>query len=175
VAKSLEYQPGDLSGPAFPWWPALLLILAAVAGGGAYALVRAGLSRRARLRHWLRHLVEMLVAMVAGMLLLGPLWGGLTHGRPVVMALAMAFDMASGMAVWMAVRGHDLRMIGEMALVMVAPFVLLLPWLSGAALSVVGHVLMLVAMVVLMIVRWEHYSAAPTWAPALRRVGRRAG
>jgi hypothetical protein len=108
--------------------------------------------------------------MVAGMLVLGPLWGGLTHGRPVVMALTMAFDMAAGMAGWMAVRGHGPRMIGEMALVMVAPFVVLLPWLTGAMLSLVGHVVMLVAMIVVMVVRWPHYSAAPTWAPVLRRV-----
>ena len=98
--------------------------------------------------------------MFAGVLLLAPAWGWLTHGRPVVMTL----DMAAGMAVWMAVRGHGLRMIGEMALVMVAPFVVLLPWMSGAALSTSGHVLMLAAMIALMLVRWEHYATAPTWA-----------
>ncbi|WP_189335016.1 DJ-1/PfpI family protein [Actinoplanes ianthinogenes] len=169
VAKSLEYRPGELSGTAFPWWPALLLTLAALAGGIGCVLLRAGLARRPRLRHWLRHLVEMLIAMVAGMVLLGPLWGGLTHGRPVAMALAMGFDMALGMAAWMAVRGHDRRMIGEMALVMVAPFVLLAPFVSGAALMTAGHTLMLVAMVALMLVRWRHYSQAPTWSPVFRR------
>ncbi|MBB4741610.1 putative intracellular protease/amidase/uncharacterized membrane protein YhaH (DUF805 family) [Actinoplanes octamycinicus] len=173
VAKSLEYRPGELSGPAVPWWPALLLALAAALGGLGWVLLRAGLARRPRLRFWLRHLVEMLVAMVAGMVLLGPLWHGLTHGRPVAMALAMGVDMAAGMAAWMAVRGHDRRMIGEMALAMVAPFVLLAPLVSGAALMTAGHALMLVAMVALMLVRWHHYSAAPTWASWLRRRDRR--
>jgi hypothetical protein len=55
-------------------------------------------------------------------------------------------------------------MIGEMASVMVAPFVVLLPWPSGAAPSVAGHVLMLAAMLALVLVRREHYAAAPTWA-----------
>jgi hypothetical protein len=117
----------------------------------------------------------MLVAMVAGMMLLGPLWGGLTHGRPVVMALAMAFDMAAGMAAWMAIRGHDRRMIGEMAVVMVAPFLLLAPLVSGAMLAMAGHVLMLVAMIVLMVVQRAHYAAAPTWAPVFRRKPVRTG
>ncbi|MFC5000591.1 DJ-1/PfpI family protein [Dactylosporangium cerinum] len=178
VAKTLEYAPGELSGPAFPWVPALLLALATAAGGTLYVLVRAGLARRPRLRHWLRHLAEMLVAMFAGMMLLAPAWHWLTHDRPVLMTLVMAVDMAAGMAAWMAIRGHDRRMIGEMALVMVAPFVVLLPFLSGAALSTAGHVLMLAAMVALMLVRWEHYAAAPTWAfrarwHALRKQGTR--
>jgi hypothetical protein len=78
--------------------------------------------------------------------------------------LVMAADMAAGMATWMAVRGHGPRIIGGMALVMVAPLVVLLPWLSGAALSAAGHVLLPAAMAALMLVRWEHHAAAPTWA-----------
>ena len=81
----------------------------------------------------------------------------------------MALDMAVGMAVWMAVRRHGLRMIGEMTLAMVAPFLLLLPWIERRSLVGAGHVLMLVAMVALMLVRWEHYSATPTWAFGSRR------
>lgn len=178
VAKTLEYSPGELTGPAFPWVPALLLVLATAAGGTLYLLARAGLARRPRLRSWLRHLAEMLVAMAAGMVLLAPAWGWLTHGRPVLMTLTMALDMAAGMALWMAVRGHGLRMIGEMALVMVAPFVVLLPLLSGPALSTAGHVLMLAAMIALMAARWEHYATAPTWAfrswrPARRKLADR--
>ncbi len=171
VAKTLEYSPGELTGPGFPWVPALLLALATAAGATLYVLARAGLARRPRLRNWLRHLAEMLVAMFAGMLLLAPAWDWLTHDRPVVMTLTMALDMAAGMAAWMAVRGHGPRMIGEMALVMVAPFVVLLPLLSGNALFAAGHALMLAAMVALMLVRWEHYAAAPTWA--FRRASRK--
>ncbi|MDI6103988.1 DJ-1/PfpI family protein [Actinoplanes sp. NEAU-A12] len=169
VAKTLEYRPDDVTGPAVPWSPVLLMALAMMAGGILYALARAALARLPRLRNWLRHLAEMLVAMLAGMMLLGPVWDPITHQRPTVATLVMALDMAVGMAVWMAVRGHGLRMIGEMTAVMVAPFVLLSPWIGGAALSATGHVLMLVAMVALMLVRWEHYAATPTWAFRSRR------
>lgn len=169
VAKTLEYRPDEVTGPAVPWSPVLLMVLAMVAGGILYAVVRAGLARLPRLRNWLRHLAEMLVAMLAGMMVLGPIWGPLTHQRPTVATLVMALDMAVGMAAWMAVRGHGLRMIGEMTVVMVAPFLLLSPWIGGDALSTAGHVLMLVAMVALMLVRWEHYAAAPTWAFRSRR------
>ncbi len=164
VAKTLEYRADDMTGPAVPWSPVLLMALAMAAGGILYALARAALARLPRLRNWLRHLAEMLVAMLAGMMLLGPVSDSLTQQRPTVATLVMALDMAVGMAVWMAVRGHGLRMTGEMTAAMVAPFVLLSPWISGAALSVTGHVLMLVAMVALMLVRWEHYAATPTWA-----------
>jgi putative intracellular protease/amidase len=172
VVKTLEYRPAaELTGPAVPWSPVLLMALAMAAGALLYTLARAALARLPRLRNWLRHLAEMLVAMVAGMMLLGPVWHPLTHQRPTVAALVMALDMAVGMAAWMAVRGHGPRMIGEMTAAMVAPFVLLSPWVGGAALSAAGHVLMLVAMVALMLVRWEHYSAAPAWAFRSRRTG----
>ncbi|WP_198170969.1 DJ-1/PfpI family protein [Actinoplanes awajinensis] len=169
VTKTLEYRPGDLTGPGVPFSPVLLLALALAAGGIIYAVARAGLARAPRLRTWLRHLAEMLVAMFAGMLLLGPLSDPLTHHRPTVATLVMALDMAAGMAVWMAIRGHGPRMIGEMTAVMVAPFALLSPWLGGTALTATGHVLMLLAMVALMLVRWEHYAADPTWVFRKRR------
>jgi hypothetical protein len=73
--------------------------------------------------------------MLAGMMALGPLWS---------------------------------RLDGEMAVVMVAPFVLLLlPYgpgmLPGPRVTDLGHGLMPAAMVALMIVRRDHYAAAPTW------------
>jgi hypothetical protein len=104
VAKTLEYAPGELTGSAFPWVPALLLALATAAAGTLYVLAGAGLARRPRLRNWLRHLTEVLVAMFAGMVLLAPAWNWLTHDRPVMTTLATAVDMAVGMAAWMAVR-----------------------------------------------------------------------
>ncbi|WP_344650124.1 hypothetical protein [Cryptosporangium japonicum] len=131
-----------------------------------------------RAGYWLLHLVEMVVAMVAGMMLLGPLWtaAGLTGGT-VGMVLTMAFDMTVGMGAWMAVRGHDLRMIGEMSAVMVVPFLLLLaPYglglVSGGVVYTVGHGLMLVAMIALMLVRFGHYSHPSGWAPIVLRVFR---
>ncbi len=131
-----------------------------------------------RAGHWLLHLVEMVVAMIAGMMLLGPLWSvvGLT-GSTVGMVLTMAFDMTVGMGAWMAVRGHDARMIGEMSAVMVAPFLLLLaPYGFGlVAADVVytaGHVLMMVAMIVLMLRRFGRYSHPSGWAPIVRRAFR---
>ncbi|MFG1925423.1 hypothetical protein [Cryptosporangium sp. NPDC048952] len=128
-----------------------------------------------RVGYWSLHLVEMVVAMIAGMMVLGPLWTatGLT-GNTVGMVLTMALDMTVGMGAWMAVRGHDLRMIGEMSVVMVAPFLLLLmPYglglVSGGFVYGVGHVLMMVAMIVLMLVRFGHYSHPSGWAPIVRR------
>jgi putative intracellular protease/amidase len=46
VAKTLEYSPGGLTGPALPWVPALLLALAGAAGGTLYVLARAAPARR---------------------------------------------------------------------------------------------------------------------------------
>jgi hypothetical protein len=133
-----------------------------------------------RPRYWVQHLVEMLIAMAAGMFALAPVWSALVPGlagRPATMTLTMALDMTIGMGAWMAIRGHDVRMISEMGVVMVAPFVVLLApygvgWLPGAWLIDVGHALMLVAMVALMLVRRHHYATVPTWAPIFRRSSR---
>jgi hypothetical protein len=180
VPKSLKY----LTGSAFPWRLVLFALLTAVAGGLAYVVIRRWLAARPPLRHWLRHLIEMLLAMAAGMGALGMVWSALIPGlraHPAGMTMTMAVDMTIGMSLWMAVRGHDRRMIGEMAVVMVAPFVLLLaPYarglISGGVLSDLGHGLMLLAMVALMLVRRRHYSAPPTWTrpriPRLRQMSR---
>ena len=129
------------------------------------------MSTRTRVRYWLQHLVEMMIAMGAGMAVLAPLWPDLS---PAAETLAMAADMTVGMAAWMAIRGHDLRMIAEMSVAMVAPFALLLvPYVFGlvsaGAVMGGGHVLMVVAMLALMWWQRDHYSHAPHWAAVFQR------
>ncbi len=109
------------------------------------------------------HYAEMLLAMAVGMMLLAPLWHPLGIERADLHALTMAADMTIGMAVWMRVRRHRWRPIAEMSVAMVAPFVLLLPPLWAGALSaeglfVLGHVLMLAAMLAAMLLRPDEYA-----------------
>lgn len=124
------------------------------------------------------HLGGMTVAMLLGMLLLAPAvtagaaavgWDLATAG-PEAAALVMATTMTLGMAVWMVHRGHGPRAVGEMSAAMVVPFgVGLVPYwagvASGADALVVGHVLMLPAMVGAMLLRRTEYTGAHTHAP----------
>jgi len=115
-----------------------------------------------------RHYVEMVVAMVAGMLLFAPVWtialgwwSPLT--RPDVQALVMATNMTAGMSVWMRVRGHGWPAVAEMGAAMYVPFLLLLGpyWFGLVSADVVmigGHVLMLPAMLVAMLLRRAEYT-----------------
>jgi hypothetical protein len=118
-------------------------------------------------RRFVRHFLEMLVAMIVGMALLMPLWG--LAGLPVLgpypelHALWMATTMTVGMSAWMAFRRHSWPAIAEMALAMYVPFVLLfLPYwagvLSGEGVILAGHVLMLPAMVLAMLRRPAEYT-----------------
>ncbi|MGI5244356.1 hypothetical protein [Dactylosporangium sp. CA-139066] len=108
------------------------------------------------------HYVEMVVSMLAGMLLLGPLWSWAWPGlddHPAAAALVMAADMTIGMGAWMRIRRHSWRLIAEMSAAMVLPFVaLLVPYamgaISGAALMMGAHLLMLPAMLATML--WRH-------------------
>ena len=116
-----------------------------------------------RTRRFWWHYAEMLLAMVVGMMLLAPLWHPLGIERADLHALTMAADMTIGMAVWMRVRRHRWRPIAEMSVAMVAPFVLLLPplWagvLSADGLFVLGHVLMLAAMLAAMLLRPDEHA-----------------
>jgi hypothetical protein len=70
--------------------------------------------------------------------------------------------MTLGMALWMAVRRHRWVAIAEMGLAMYVPFVVLLPtfwagWLSADAVFVLGHALMLPAMLLAMLRRPSEY------------------
>lgn len=110
-------------------------------------------------RFWI-HCTQMLVAMLAGMVLLGMLW---PHVPSVeAMALVMATNMAIGMTAWMARRRHGWVPIAEMALAMYLPFVVLFPpyragLLPADAVFLVGHVLMLPAMLLAMLRRPAEY------------------
>jgi hypothetical protein len=119
-------------------------------------------------RTWdfVRHYLEMVVAMLAGMLALGWLEGLVAPGLSLPTELAvllMATNMSLGMAVWMRVRRHAWRAVAEMSAAMYVPFALLLVpfWtglLDGGGLMLWGHVLMLPAMALVMLVRPAEYA-----------------
>jgi hypothetical protein len=123
-------------------------------------------SRGRRAWHYVRHYLEMVVAMIAGMVVLGwleELVAPGLHLRTDVMVLVMATNMAIGMGGWMAVRGHSWRGIAEMSASMYVPFaVLLVPYwtsaIDGSALMTWGHVLMLPAMALAMVLRPGEYA-----------------
>jgi len=130
-----------------------------------------GLDATAR-RRFVVHYLEMVVAMVVGMVALGPVepfvlgvlgWSGALD-RTDVAAMVMATNMTVAMAAWMRWRGHTRGPIAEMAAAMYLPFVLLLVPLEMGAISestlmVAGHVLMLVAMALAMLLRLDEYTA----------------
>jgi hypothetical protein len=106
------------------------------------------------------------VAMLAGMFVLGPLeglvWPALT-ARPDVGVMVMATNMSIGMGAWMRFRGHSWRGIAEMSASMYLPFVVLLvPFWLGAigehTLMTWGHLLMLPAMALVMLLRPDEYA-----------------
>lgn len=116
-------------------------------------------------RAFVVHFLQMLAAMVVGMVLLGPLSMLLGDGTAAeVQALLMATWMNAGMAAWMAWRRHRWPAIADMGLAMYLSFVVLFPlhWLgllSAHGLMLVGHVLMLPAMLIAMLRRREEYLA----------------
>ena len=178
VAKTLEYPVRtELTGAAWPWSPTSHALDFGLVGAAIAAGIGWFLYRRPPVRHFAQHAVEMTVAMVAGMMLLGPVWSWLWPGlndRPAAHVLVMALDMAIGMALWMWIRGHAGRMVAEMGVAMVAPFVVLLvPFflgvLSGHGLMTIGHVAMVVAMVGLMVLRIAHYTQPHGWRSLRRR------
>jgi hypothetical protein len=122
---------------------------------------------------FVRHLAEMLVAMVVGMVVLGLALTGLLmlvgaptalDDRPVLALVAMAVEMTLPMAAWMAYRGHRSRDVVEMSMSMLVPAAILAAAaVAGAigphyAMGIYHHV-MLLAMVGLMLVRFETYTS----------------
>ncbi|GAB3458145.1 hypothetical protein [Actinophytocola sediminis] len=121
--------------------------------------------------NFVQHLLEMVVAMFVGMFALGmPAemlfealgWTSVTEDL-VPATLLMATYMSLGMAAWMRVRGCGWPAVREMALAMYVPFLLMYPlyaagWASSGAVMVVGHVLMVPAMVVAMLFRLDEYT-----------------
>ncbi|UOX91329.1 hypothetical protein MUY14_12140 [Amycolatopsis sp. FBCC-B4732] len=115
-----------------------------------------------KLARFAGHYVEMVVAMLVGMVALAPLWPSAWLERADVEALVMATDMTVAMVLAMALRRHSWPRIAEMAAAMYLPFVaLLVPYwlgaLSGTALMVAGHVLMVPLMLAAMVWRRAEY------------------
>ena len=113
----------------------------------------------------IRHFLEMLAAMVLGMLILAPLWP--TIDRVELQALVMATNMTVAMAALMAARRHPWPGIVEMSAAMYAPFIILfVPYWTGVitagGLFLIGHLLMLPAMLLTMLHRRAAYTTAHT-------------
>ncbi len=104
--------------------------------------------------------------MLVGMVALGPLWSLAAPTLPDrgdVHALVMATNMAVGMGAWMRFRGHSWASTAEMSGAMYVPFlVLLVPFWAGAlsadALFTGGHLLMLPALALAMLLRPGEYG-----------------
>ena len=142
-----------------------------------------GEPRRTRLAGWLpfiRHYAEMVLAMAAGMFALMPLSALALRaaGAPHLldgtgpMTAAMATYMAIGMGAWMAVRRHGWRDIAAMTAAMYLPFAILIPAvlagaMTGGAMMVAGHALMLAAMLAVMLRRRDHYGYRSSARPAV--------
>ncbi|MFJ4516556.1 hypothetical protein [Streptomyces sp. NPDC088816] len=117
------------------------------------------------------HFAEMVVAMAVGMIVLHPVWmagldalgaAGAMH-NPYTGALIMATNMTVAMSAWMKFRGHRRRPIAEMGAAMYAPFLVLfvplsLKLIDAGALMLWGHLLMLPAMAVAMLLRPHEYA-----------------
>jgi len=129
------------------------------------------LTQDASWRYFGRHYFEMVAAMLVGMAVLGPVWGlalsllGLSDLRNYaeLVAIVMATNMTIGMSVWMRHRGHGWASIGEMAVAMYLPFLVLFGpyWaglISGGTMLVAGHILMLPCMLVVMLRRRDEYA-----------------
>jgi len=123
--------------------------------------------------NFVQHLLEMTIAMFVGMFAFGMpakvLWDALgwtaLNDELVPMTLLMATWMSLGMAIWMRVRGCGWRAILEMSLAMYVPFVMMYPFywaglVGGMAVMMVGHILMVPAMVVAMLFRLDEYTGA---------------
>lgn len=123
--------------------------------------------------NFVQHLLEMTIAMFAGMFVLGMAaqalfdWLGWTamNEKTIPSTLVMATTMSIGMAAWMRFRGCRWRAIAEMSLAMYVPFLVMYPfYLTGTAgptaVMMVGHVLMIPAMVVAMLLRKDEYTRA---------------
>ena len=117
------------------------------------------------------HFAEMVAAMAVGMVVLHPVWtfvldtvgaAALMH-NPYTGALIMATNMTVAMSAWMKFRGHRWRPIVQMGAAMYVPFLALfvplgLEVIDQDALMLWGHVLMLPAMAVAMLLRPHEYA-----------------
>jgi hypothetical protein len=128
-------------------------------------------------RRFGRHFLEMTVAMMLGMCVLGAAFRVIhvaTFGSGFdaawrdhvgLAAFAMAFNMTLPMVLWMRHRGHSWERGGEMAPAMFLPALafLVLFWLglvSASAVLAMQMLLMLPSMLLVMLCRFDEYSAA---------------
>ena len=131
----------------------------------------AGPAHPFRAKKFVLHFGEMVAAMVVGMVVLHPVWMFLldTVGAPGLMAnpytgaLIMATNMTVAMSAWMRFRGHRWLPIVEMGAAMYVPFLVLfiplfLQLIDKDALMLWGHLLMLPAMAVAMLLRPREYA-----------------
>jgi flagellar biosynthetic protein FliP len=116
-------------------------------------------------RGFVVHYLQMVAAMGIGMVVLTPFSMHLVHHAGAeVEALAMVTTMVAGMAVWMAHRLHTWPEIVEMSAAMYGSFAALFPFywlgvLTPTSLTMLGHLLMLVAMAVAMLHRRDSYAS----------------
>ncbi|MEU6006633.1 hypothetical protein [Streptomyces sp. NPDC047453] len=117
------------------------------------------------------HFAEMTAAMAVGMVVLHPAWMfvldalgavALMH-NPYTGALIMATNMTVAMSAWMRFRGHRWQPIAEMGAAMYVPFLVLfvplaLELIDTGDLMLWGHLLMLPAMAVAMLLRPYEYA-----------------
>ncbi|HEX6026948.1 MAG TPA: hypothetical protein VFZ00_33430 [Solirubrobacter sp.] len=129
------------------------------------------------LLNFTRHYVEMVIAMAAGMLLLGlpgeillraigSSTNELQDEAPALALLAMAVIMTVPMVAWMRFRGHAWRPCHEMAASMFLPTFGVIALLATGlvtdfmTLMSLEHVLMLPAMLVAMLLRYDEYAGS---------------
>lgn len=117
-------------------------------------------------RRFVRHYLEMLAAMFVGMAVLAPPWWLLgAPGGVEADAFAMATSISVGMSAWMLYRRHSSPAVAEMAAAMYLSFaVLLVSYWAGVpsadGVLLVGHVIMLPVMAVAMLHRRAEYTGA---------------
>jgi hypothetical protein len=126
-------------------------------------------------RHFIRHYIEMVVAMMLGMIVLGlPIEGALRAfgtgmddlhtDAPALVLLEMAVIMTVPMVAWMRYRGHAWRPCHEMAASMFLPTFAAIALLGSGiftdfgALMTLEHLVMLPAMLVAMLLRYDEYA-----------------
>jgi hypothetical protein len=134
--------------------------------------------RSSRTRAFLRHLLEMTVAMMLGMCVLGMAFRGVHvavfgsgfdeawREHTELAVFAMTFNMTLPMVAWMHHRGHSWERGGEMAAAMfVLALACLVPfWLGIVSADVVlplEMALMIPAMILMMLSRFEEYAGRP--------------
>ena len=128
---------------------------------------------RGSIRHFVRHFVEMVVAMTIGMMvgvgiyvaIVGVTYKEAVHLYPTSAFVVMAVSMAVPMVAWMRFRRHTWRNSLEMGAAMLLPAVPFLACLWAHVFTKAPNgpymAVSLVAMVTLMLFRWDVYSTHP--------------